>query len=60
LLVYFDGFVRRGGDRVFVNVFEIGRTEVFGKGGGYDFGSEALREQRGTILKRRVLILKDL
>jgi hypothetical protein len=43
-LVYFDGFVRRGGDRVFVNIFEIRGAEIFGKGGRYDFGSETLNE----------------
>jgi hypothetical protein len=51
-LVYFDGFVGRGGDGVFVDVFEICRTEIFGKGGGYDFGSETLREPRGMVLAR--------
>jgi hypothetical protein len=51
-LVYFDGFVRRGGDGVFVNIFEIPGTEIFGKGGGYYFGSETLREPRGMIFKR--------
>lgn len=43
-LVYFDGFVRRGGDRVFVNIFEIRGAKIFWKGRRYDFGSETLRE----------------
>jgi hypothetical protein len=41
-----------------MNIFEIPGTEIFGKGGGYDFGGETLREPRGIIFKRR-LSLKD-
>ena len=55
-LVYFDSFVRRGGDGVFVNVFEICRTKIFGKGGGYNFGSETLRDPRGMILERGLFL----
>jgi hypothetical protein len=40
-LVYFYGFVRRGSDGVFVNIFEIRGVEIFGEGRGYDFGSKA-------------------
>lgn len=31
-LVYFYGFVRRGSDGVFVNIFEIRGVEIFRKG----------------------------
>jgi hypothetical protein len=51
LLVYFYGFVRRGSDGVFVNIFEIRGVEIFGKGRVYDFGSKTLREPRVMILK---------
>jgi hypothetical protein len=36
--------VRRSRDGVFVNIFVIRGVEIFGKGRGYDFGSEALRD----------------
>jgi hypothetical protein len=49
--VYFYGFVRRGSDGVFVNIFEIRGVEIFGKGRGYDFRREALCEPRVMILK---------
>ncbi len=53
LLVYFYGFVRRSSNGVFVNSFKIRGIEIFGKGGGYNFGSKALREPRVMILKRQ-------
>ena len=45
-LVYFDGFVSRVGDGVFVNIFEIRGAEIFGKRGRYDFGRKTLRESQ--------------
>jgi hypothetical protein len=55
-LVYFYSFVRRGSDGVFVNIFEIRGIEIFGKGRGYHFGSNALREPRVMISKGRLFL----
>ena len=55
-LVYFDSFVRRGSDRVFVNIFEIRGIEILGKGRGYDFGRKTLHEPQGMILEGQLFL----